>query len=272
MSGQGINYPEIEPNRCFAAALEYHHRGMNPLPLLPRSKAPAVSWGSYQEKRISLSLLQEWADKHLWNGVALILGRVSHLIVFDCDSPELHSRLEGLAPATWVVQTGSGNSYHLYAQITDNQIIHTRHIDTPWGHLDLQGEGAYVVAPPSIHPATNKPYTFLARPEHVAPYSEFSDVFKLLNPFISAPRKSIPDLLSDPIAKGERNNSATRIAGKLWNMGVSPEDLLLFLEFWNEKRCSPPLSRDEITQVWKSVMRYDRRDDSTTNEVKGFDD
>ncbi|BCJ65873.1 bifunctional DNA primase/polymerase [Polymorphospora rubra] len=86
--------------------------------------------------------------------LAIRTGTVSGLAVVDIDPRNGGALLPDLMPPTYCVRTGS-NGWHLYY----------RHPRQPLagklaGHdgIDIKTDGGYVVAPPSIHPATGRPY------------------------------------------------------------------------------------------------------------------
>ena len=81
---------------------------------------------------VSSEELRQWEDNGLWGGVALLCGRASSLVVFDCDSLQLYEKLRSLAPQTWIVASGFG--FHIYARLGEGLTARTRHVDTPWGH------------------------------------------------------------------------------------------------------------------------------------------
>jgi len=66
-----------------------------------------------------------------------------------------------------------------------------------------------------------------------------------------------PDWLSGAmqgVGKGERNSTATKIAG-YWINKLQPEDVITILDTWNQQN-NPPLSQSDIERVVKSVTRY----------------
>jgi hypothetical protein len=58
------------------------------------------------------------------------------------------------------------------------------------------------------------------------------------------------------IPRGERDSTLTRLAGKLRRGGLGAEDMALMLEVYNQKRCEPPLSNEQVQKIARSVGRY----------------
>ena len=68
-------------------------------------------------------------------------------------------------------------------------------------------------------------------------------------------RNSAWELVGEPIPEGYRNESLTRIAGylRLYHREQVLEALLIGI---NKARCQPPLERQEVRVIVKSVFRY----------------
>lgn len=59
-----------------------------------------------------------------------------------------------------------------------------------------------------------------------------------------------------PIGEGSRNISLLSYGGQLINQGLSSADILTELQRVNSIACQPPLSDEEVENIYKSVMRY----------------
>jgi hypothetical protein len=97
--------------------------------------------------------------------LAIRTGAVSGLLVVDID-PRHGGRLDPtLMPRTACVATGGGG-WHLYYQHPDTPTL-SRPLPDRAG-IDIKADGGYVVAPPSVHPATRRPYRWV----HNGPVTE----------------------------------------------------------------------------------------------------
>lgn len=137
------------------AALCYLESGLSVLPV--RGKQPAVNWSQFQIARAPFSYVHNWERNHLLGGVGIICGKVSNgLCVIDLDGLEAVARFEFMFPhllETFTVTSGSGRGKHIY--LLPDTIPPT----TRTKGFELRADGAYVVAPPSIHPDSKRPYT-----------------------------------------------------------------------------------------------------------------
>ena len=75
------------------------------------------------------------------------------------------------------------------------------------------------------------------------------------------PEKPLPaavesaELPDDAIPEGQRNTTMSHIAGRLIKRyGNSDEARRVFVE--KAKTCDPPRSRDELTAIWKSAVKF----------------
>ena len=64
------------------------------------------------------------------------------------------------------------------------------------------------------------------------------------------------DIIPDIIPEGERNDTLTRMGGKLRYEGLTYEEIRAALLAFNEKRCKPPLEIAEVENIAKSVSKY----------------
>ncbi len=144
------------------AAIAYAEAGVSVIPLTGKK---AGFWADAQKRPSSIGRIQYWDTAGQLNNVGIVCGAVSgNLVVIDCDGigavkmfterfPELRQ--------TFVVITGSrkGAHYYFYTALLPRTVRATG-IDTggALGNIELRADGHYVVAPPSIHPDTHKPY------------------------------------------------------------------------------------------------------------------
>jgi hypothetical protein len=142
--------------------MAYIANGLSVIPIKPYSKEPAVAWKAYQQEPPSVSEVQKWF-KGTDYGIGIVTGKVSdNLVVIDFDGAEtfkeflktLKDDLKDIVNNTWVVKTSRG--FHVYLRVDTDKKIPT----TKFPGVDIKAEGAYVVAPPSIHPSGIR-YEFL---------------------------------------------------------------------------------------------------------------
>jgi hypothetical protein len=135
----------------FDAALHYLSRGFSVVALAPGTKRPVSAWADYQRRRLSEAEAQTWWRACADAGVAIVCGGISGVVVLDIDPR--HGGEASLArfavPEAPEVRTGGGGR-HLYFALEGRERV-TKLTGLLRG-VDLQGEGALAIAPPSIHP------------------------------------------------------------------------------------------------------------------------
>ncbi len=169
----------------------YRHIGWQPLPSRMDLKAPECPFSDYWDRKLPDSIY----SPHKWRttNIQVMTGTHWRLMVVDLDGEEaigVWPRMVanyGDLPSTWICRTGSGG-LHLYFTLPEwLDECPSRRVwgvwDTfagvdpakpgspmkgDWQHhkeIRILGDNALVVAPPSIHVKTGKPYTFEVGPK-----------------------------------------------------------------------------------------------------------
>jgi hypothetical protein len=201
------------------AALRLYEAGLNvfPLPLHQKSGYP---WMKLQTSRLFKKDLLALTARPC--NLAVITGRVSgNLFVIDCETENSFKyqlrRLRGAKIPIWAVRTGGkAKGGHFYLRCEDGEVSNVKSQHN--GSYEIRGTHCYVVAPPSLHPETGRPYTWFAQDEDEPPLVKISDV-PWLSLKLASPKRGkrtpppYPDLSTrnrDFIAhgapEGERNN------------------------------------------------------------------
>ncbi len=254
------------------AALQYAALGWPVLPLWedknPRLKA-RNGLGGVHEATTDRETIRRWY--HLWPeaGVGIALGARSGLCVIDLDRRNVIDKLAAARfierlPQTRIHRTGDG-SHFLFRHSPG---VPTRDLIDG---VQFLSDGKYIVAPPSIHRETGKPYKVVADvdiaplPAFVGeillprdnPPEELSSLHrtdtKLLPGVTAATRKSTSQ---GAIPKGARNNTLARIAGRLRARGAERGEIEKRLRGINATQCVPPLGTLEVVAIAKSISRY----------------
>lgn len=142
-------------------ALYYRSLGLSVFPLRPHDKRPfpGFGWKEFQRRIATEAELHEWAREYPDANLAIVCGKISgNLEVYDVDNLAyrdfLLPTLEHLDSPT--IQTGSGKIHILLrSRIPQGTTAHNL---LSQRLADIKSEGSYIVAPPSIHPDTGKPY------------------------------------------------------------------------------------------------------------------
>lgn len=238
--------PTKERDSTYHLASEYLNRGWSVIPL--SGKRPALaSWRRLQTNRASPQQLGEWFGGHSPAHVGIVTGKLSGLVVVDCDTPQDAEFWQQQFPKTpLIVRTGGGGA-HFYYRYPDGDHVGNR-AKLLARRIDLRGEGGYVVAPPSQH-SNGTCYAWLSGADYAL------DWVPTFSPEWIAEKKPAeagPDCGRDVknprsyirrirAISGQCGHGQTfRAACVLRDAGLSPEEALCELLLWNEKNASPP--------------------------------
>lgn len=109
--------------------------------------------------------LAEMLRLHPRGLLAVRTGAPSGTVVIDVDPPGIETMhmlvSEGVLPRTLAAVTGRGG-YHLIYAHPGGKIMSGAGKGGPG--VDVKADGGYVVAPPSVHPVTRHPYSWLGGP------------------------------------------------------------------------------------------------------------
>lgn len=255
-----ITLPTQRGDFAFHFAADYYDRGWNVIPLT--GKRPALtSWREFQSERASLNQVREWFAKSSAN-VGIVTGRLSELVVVDCDRPEDAEYWRRRFPMTpLAVQTGGGGSHFYYRYPAGDTIGNRAGLLSR--RIDLRAEGGYVVAPPSRHPSgshyqwlSGSDYRLLDVPFFSSEWiiEKQTDVSSQLSiRSVERPRSYIRSIRA--ISGQGGHNQTFRAACILRDSGLTPEEALCELMLWNETQASPPWSARELLHKVQSAYQ-----------------
>lgn len=250
------------------AALLYASMGWPVFPLQPRQKDKyaVASWKndcSTDEKQI-----REWWGKNPYYNIGLVTGHGLCVVDVD-DKPEKHGGLlgsdflrdweleHGEISETVCAQSGTGGM-HYYFDIGDTYISGCQS-DTIF--IDLRCDNNYIVAPPSIHPDTGKPYTWDISPEDM-PIAKATKIDKACIQWVYDHRRGADKdgkkgkvkMPSKRVKDGEgRNNFLYEQGCSARAKGSDDDTIAAWLSTLNQMKCDPPISESELNKVINSV-------------------
>lgn len=177
----------------FEAAKAYLAANVSVIPL--NGKQPALKqWKQYQTSRPTLRQLHEWNKAGLFaSGVGVICGRVSgNLVVLDLDSADMVGEFSARFPElthTFGVLSGSRRGIHFYYYVARLPMTTIAPL------IELRSTGAYVAAPPSVHPVSGLLY--ISR----SPYEPMRlDNLDKLVEWVKSKRPAPPPRLTKPVS------------------------------------------------------------------------
>jgi hypothetical protein len=141
----------------------YYKQGFSIIPLKAKSKKPNIStWDEYKSRTPTEKKIKDWVKKGLFENLGVICGAISNnLLVIDFDDPTILNdtglTIERAQKLGWLQKTGREGRYQLWLRNKDDP---GDTVKDALINLERRGNGAYVVATPSIHP-NGKQYYFL---------------------------------------------------------------------------------------------------------------
>ena len=262
-------------NELKEAALNYAKIGLAVFPLIERNKKPLTSNG-FKDATTDPAQIEKWWTRNPSANIGIATGTISNgLVAIDMDVDKIkgkdgyHAFLDWcednflMLPDSWLSITGRGG-YHLF---------YRSEFEVPsrigWlTDVDIRADGAYIVAPPSIHPNGNA-YEWEQSPEEYSLVTTSDiDVEYVMNCVIASKASNKEPLkIPDEIPEGHRDDLMFKIACKYQSMGMSDEAMLAALLAENQARCKPPLSDKEIRQKVKQAQKY-AKGDTVSVDVK----
>lgn len=218
--------------------------GVSVIPLRT-DKRPACEWTPYQSRLGSLEEATHWHA----NNLGLVTGRVSGIVVVDCESredAEWFWRHRGKTNV--IVSTPRG--FHLYFAWPGTTVNNGTHID---GRYDIRGDGGYVVCPPSV--VNGHEYQFV-RGCHIKD-AETLPTFQLQWRWPNGPERqpkqhrrignAVSYIRQIRAVSGNGGHSDTwRAVNRLRDGGLSEAEALAALIEWNQTNCEPAWTTAEL--------------------------
>lgn len=244
------------------AAVELASRGYHVFPCRPGRKEPLTSNGFKDATRDERKILHWWTSHPDANiGIAC---EASGIVVLDIDSKhgaDPHQILvDHLTPGAPVVQTGlapAQDDSHPRslegvrgAQVYFKGSLRTG--DTTLPGCEIRGAGAYVIAPPSIHPSG-----VAYGPQLPEPVNSLPTVPGWVEE-ITAPDRTVGPAapVGDRIPKGEQHKTLVSLAGSMRRRGMNAAEIEAALLVTNRTRLEDPAPASDIRKIAQSIARY----------------
>ena len=256
------------------AAIEYAKRGWGVIATSPGAKTPVAdqklqpngskSWTKDPEQIEKLFTLYPRA------GVAVVTGSVSNLTVVDLDSEKVMPLLldAGLKIPNNSYRVKTPRGFHIYLSF-DPELKQTA--GSFIEHLDIRGDGGYVIAPPTRMP-DNKTYQVIldGEPGTWPELTAYSKNFSANGAGASvALLNDQPGWVTEALmgtGEGRRNDVAARLAGYFHSKRIGEDIARQILEGYRTN-CNPEMPSLEMDNVVRSIYRrYQVAPDSYSNE------
>jgi putative DNA primase/helicase len=250
----------VTADSMLEAALAYAREGVPVFPL--SGKIPFKNTHGHLDATTDESVIRRMWEEHPGANIGMPTGEKTGVFVVDPDGPKGAKTLAALEvehgplPETHEVRTGrSDGGRHLYFHQPVEIKIKSK--DSLLGpKLDVKGDGGYVVVPPSIHPASKRPYTLVNDGIPAEPPAWLLD---LVRETAAKQNQPTAHLTGSKIPYGQHDVFLARIAGKLRRDGLEEEAIKNALVEVCEKRCEDYGTDYKVmcTKIARSVCRYD---------------
>ena len=199
--------------------------------------------------------IMDWLTRWPTANLGVVTGQRSGIYVVDIDQRndgatqwEELLYVHGEVP-TATSHTGGGG-FHLFYSAPPFELANSTGRLAPG--VDTRGDGGYVVLPPSVH-ASGEPYEWVQwmRPRELPTW--IADAVR--RP--SAVERTDANDQRASIGEGVRNDTLSRFAGALRNVGADRESIEAALLGINEVAVDPPLGDREVRAIAKSISRYE---------------
>lgn len=214
----------VNPLNMRSAALAYASNGWDVFPCRERgarAKQPYTNHG-FKDASRDPAQIEAWWEAHPEAMIGLALPRGTVVIDIDPrgggDRKALEQLVGGALPRTLEAQSGRGDGAHLWFSTKASNLSQKTKFLTG---IDarIAGKG-YVIAPPSLHPATGKPYRWL-NDDDIAPLPRAIETFL-------APRKAPPGSETDRIFRASVSPSIKVLVRRLLTAPETTRNNTLF--------------------------------------------
>ena len=223
-----------------------------------QGKKPIAGTHGFKEATTDPDLIRQWWRQDFNIGI-----HCSQFWVLDVDNPDsLDTPLDTLTQIT-----GGGGRHYLF----QNPGFHVRNsqgVIAPG--IDVRGSDGYIVAAPSIHPETRKPYFWDGMEEFEQ--QAIKPAPQWLLDKLAPPPPPPPTTIPDKIGKGQRHKTLTSLAGSMRRRGCSPDEILAAIRVTNSTRCDPPYDDKHLQQIATSMEKYAPMAPTSPSQVETIPD
>lgn len=255
------------------AALAYASWGWHVLPVVPNGKTPATQHGVKDATVDPEQISRWWAQNPDFN-IGIAAGEKSGIIVYDVDprnggddSWAKWVTENGNVPDGTAMQLTAGGGEH-YIATYDPEIRSCKLIEG----VDLLADGRYFVAFPSTIEGRRYEWEASSDPfEGVAPFT-VPDRWMAAYRALRKPAVRVQGMTGGGgLIQGSRNNGLAAMGGVMRRYGFTEAEIMASLSIANETRCEIPLPSSELSQIVRSVSRYEPEGDVGASTGLGYE-
>lgn len=242
-------------------AKAYLDAGFSIIPIKVGDKKPPENfkWTEFQNRQASITEVEAWVKNYGDLNIGIITGQISNIVVIDIDGQDGMKSSENVEIPKETATAMTSNGYHIFCKYPEGLVIRNSVGIRP--HIDIRGDGGYVVAAPSLHPSgieyswiNEKLSDFAPLPEWVIQksYPNYTTTSSDNQAILTVGSSS-----SNLVTEGSRNDAMFRIACSLRNRGLSKNTIINAVKTENLTVCNPPLEDWEIDRIIDSAFNYD---------------
>ena len=208
-----------------------------------------TSWKEYQNRLPTEVELHEWFDNNKSNGIGIITGKISGVVIVDVEVGGLDQVKELSLDSTRIDKTISGG-LHLFFKWPGKIIGNTVRINGK--EMDFRGDGGFCVISPTSAERDGKVYKYEWEKE--APNSELPELPVLLSSDWQEVKEPIK--LSEFTNKetGSRDDDLHRVACSL--LSKYPEEEAWLLVNNINRTYNPPLPEHDVKRLFSSALKF----------------
>lgn len=243
------------------AAQIYASWGWHVLPVVPNGKVPATQHGVKDATTNAEQIARWWAQNPDFN-IGIAAGERSSIVVFDVDprngGDESWSKWQaenGDVPDGAMQLTAGGGEHHI--AVYNPEIRSCKLVEG----VDLLADGRYFVAHPSTIEGRRYEWEASSDPfDGVAPFG-IPDAWMQAYRAMRKPENKQAINTGGGLIQGSRNNGLTALGGAMRRYGMTEAEIMAALSIANETRCDIPLPSSELSQIVRSLARYEPEGD-----------
>lgn len=129
------------------AGLFYLKRGMSVVPFKRDKSGACIKWQQYQTLHPTEDDVKGWFQRRFSNEfIAIITGKISDIMVVDCDTQEAYEKIQEFIPESLSIPTAkSPHGYHLYFKYQPGLVSRAAYMPG----IDVRTDSGLIIAPPS---------------------------------------------------------------------------------------------------------------------------